>query len=72
MTIAKVFDLVTEVYNLILSFFSNIIDMIVENPLVFAPVIISFMATLLFFALGMVRRFKVRGVSAGGRRRRRF
>lgn len=71
MTISKVFDLVTEVYNLILSFFTNIIDMIVDNPLVLAPVIISFMATILFFALGMVRRFRVRGVSAGGRRRRR-
>lgn len=71
MNIAGVLDLVSEVYAMILTFFSNIVNMIVNNPLVFAPVLIAFMGTIVMFALSMIRRFKVRGVSSAGRRRRR-
>lgn len=72
MTIPATLDLVKEVYTMILSFFSNIINMIVANPLVFTSVLLAFMGGIVMFVFGMIHRFKVRGIaSAGGRRRRR-
>lgn len=72
MTIEAVLGLVKQVYTMILSFFSNIIDMIVDNPLVFTPVLLAFMGGIVMFVFGMIHKFKVRGIaSAGGRRRRR-
>lgn len=70
MTIAGVFTQMTVVYEAILSMFSNMITTITGNPLLYVPVLIGLLGGLVTFAIGVVRRLGVHGVSSGGRRRR--
>ena len=49
---------------------TNIIDMILGNPIVYAPILIGLFGGIVMWAIGLARRLGLRGVSAGGRRRR--
>lgn len=66
-SISDVFSTMTEVYQLILSMFSNVIDTITGNPLLYVPVLIALFAGALSFAVTIVRKFGVRGVSSGSK-----
>lgn len=72
MTTADVFGVLTNIMGVVWSVFSDCTTTIMENALLFVPVLIALAATLIMFAIGVVRRLGIKGVSsAGGRRRRR-
>lgn len=67
----EIFTALTSVYDLVLTFFNNVIGTILGNPLLFVPVLISLAGGLMMFAVGMVRRMGLKGVGSGRKRRRR-
>lgn len=71
MTITGVLGAMTTVYDLIIGMFSNVITTITGNPLIFVPVLIALLGGIVMFAIGVIRKLGVRGISSSGRRRRR-
>lgn len=71
MTITGVLTAMTTVYDLIIGMFSNVITTITGNPLIFVPVLIALLGGIVMFAIGVIRKLGVRGISSSGRRRRR-
>lgn len=61
----------TTVYDLIIGMFANVITTITNNPLIFVPVLIALLGGIVMFAIGVIRRLGVRGISSSGKRRRR-
>ena len=50
--------------------FANVINTITGNPLLYVPVLLAILGTLVMFAIGVVRRLGIKGVSSSGGRRR--
>lgn len=71
MSISGVLGAMTTVYDLIIGMFSNVITTITGNPLIFVPVLIALLGGIVMFAIGVIRKLGVRGISSSGRRRRR-
>ena len=71
MTISGVLGAMTTVYDVIIGMFSNVISTITGNPLIFVPVLIALLGGIVMFAIGVIRKLGVRGISSSGRRRRR-
>lgn len=71
MTITNVLSAMTTVYDLIIGMFANVITTITSNPLIFVPVLIALLGGIVMFAIGVIRRLGVRGISSSGRRRSR-
>lgn len=71
MTIANVLSAMTTAYDLIIGMFVNVITTITSNPLIFVPVLIALLGGIVMFAIGVIRRLGVRGISSSGRRRSR-
>lgn len=71
MTIDAVFGAMTTVYEAILSMFGDLVTTITGNPLLYVPVVFSLLGGLVLFAIGVVRRLGIRGISSTGKRRRR-
>lgn len=71
MSITGVLGAMTTVYDLIIGMFSNVITTITGNPLIFVPVLIALLGGIVMFAIGVIRRLGVRGISSSGKRRRR-
>lgn len=71
MSIAGVLSAMTTVYDLIIGMFANVITTITNNPLIFVPVLIALLGGIVMFAIGVIRRLGVRGISSSGKRRRR-
>lgn len=69
MSISGVLGAMTTVYDLIIGMFSNVIATITGNPLIFVPVLIALLGGIVMFAIGVIRRLGVRGISSSGRRR---
>lgn len=69
MTISNVLTAMTTVYDLIIGMFANVITTITSNPLIFVPVLIALLGGIVMFAIGVIRRLGVRGISSSGRRR---
>ena len=69
MSIANVLSSMTTVYDLIIGMFANVITTITDNPLIFVPVLIALLGGIVMFAIGVIRRLGVRGISSSGRRR---
>lgn len=67
---ADLLSRMTDVYNVVIAQLTNIISMIVANPLVFLPVLMAIFAGIVMFAIGLVKRLGIRGVSSSGGRRR--
>ena len=57
-------------YTFVINQLTDIINMIIGNPLVYTPVLIALLGGIVLFVIGLVRRLGVRGVSSGGRRGR--
>ena len=68
---ADVLSAMTPVYTFIIGMFQNIISMIMANPLVFTPVILAILGGVIMFAIGLVRKFGIKGLSSSGRKGRR-
>lgn len=71
MSISGVLGAMTTVYDLIIGMFANVITTITSNPLIFVPVLIALLGGIVMFAIGVIRKLGVRGISSSGRRRRR-
>lgn len=71
MAISNVLEAMTTVYDVIIGMFSNVINTITGNPLIFVPVLIALLGGIVMFAIGVIRKLGVRGISSSGRRRRR-
>lgn len=71
MNISDVLASMTIVYDTILTMFASIVTTITGNPLLFVPVLFALFGGVAMFALGIVKRLGVRGVSSTGHRRRR-
>lgn len=69
MSISGVLGAMTTVYDLIIGMFANVITTITGNPLIFVPVLIALLGGIVMFAIGVIRRLGVRGISSSGRRR---
>lgn len=69
MSISGVLGAMTTVYDLIIGMFANVITTITNNPLIFVPVLIALLGGIVMFAIGVIRRLGVRGISSSGRRR---
>lgn len=69
MSISGVLGAMTTVYDLIIGMFANVITTITSNPLIFVPVLIALLGGIVMFAIGVIRRLGVRGISSSGRRR---
>lgn len=62
----------SDVYGVVIGMFSNVITTITGNPLLFVPVLLGILGTLVLFAIGFIRKMGVRGISSSGGRRRGF
>ena len=51
--------------------FGSIASVITDNMIIFVPVILAFMLSLVGCALAIMKKLGVKGLNAGGRRRRR-
>ena len=70
-TIATVLTAMKTVVDTFWTMFTGVIQTINDNPLLKVPVLFALAFALITFAISVIRRLGVRGVSsAGGRRRR--
>lgn len=68
-TVSDVFSGTQDVFDLLLTMFKNVIDTITGNPLLYVPVLLTILGGLVVFAIGVIRRLGIRGISSSGRRR---
>lgn len=64
MAIADVLTALSSVYDVLVGLFSNVITTITSNGLLFVPVLIGLLGGLTFFAVRVIRKLGVRGVSS--------
>lgn len=70
MAISDVFSQMSVVYEAVLSMFANMVTTITGNPLLYVPVLIALLGGLVMFAMSVVRKLGIRGVSSTGKRRK--
>ncbi len=63
-SIASVLDAMQVVYGVLVGLFTNVITTITGNPLLYVPVLIALMGGLVMFAVKVIRKLGVRGVSS--------
>lgn len=71
MTTSAVFTVLTEIMSTVWEVFGTAASTIMENKLLFVPVLIALGGSLIFFVISAIRRFGIRGVAASGGRRHR-
>lgn len=69
MTISDVFAAMTIVYQAVISMFGGMVTTITDNPLLYTPVVFALLGGLVLFAIKVIRKLGIRGISSGGRRR---
>lgn len=63
-TIANVLTAMQTVYGVLVGLFKNVIETITGNPLLYVPVLIALLGGLVMFAVKVIRKLGVRGVSS--------
>lgn len=63
-TITNVLDALRTVYTVLVGLFGNVISTITGNPLLYVPVLIALLGGLVMFAIKVIRKLGVRGVSS--------
>lgn len=63
-TIENVLEALGSVYGVLVGLFTNVITTITGNPLLFVPVLIALLGGLVMFAIKVIRKLGVRGVSS--------
>lgn len=63
-TIANVISALQTVYGVLVGLFTNVISTITGNPLLYVPVLIALLGGLVMFAVKVIRKLGVRGVSS--------
>lgn len=69
-TVENVFSSLKTVFELVMEQFSTTVTTITSNPLLFVPVLCGFGGGLILIGVKVMRRFGVKGMSSGKRRRR--
>lgn len=63
-SISSVLEAMQVVYGVLVGLFTNVINTITGNPLLYVPVLIALMGGLVMFAVKVIRKLGVRGVSS--------
>lgn len=63
-TVANVLTALGTVYDVLVGLFQNVITTITGNPLLYVPVLIALLGGLVMFAVKVIRKLGVRGVSS--------
>lgn len=63
-TVSDVLGALSSVYNVLVGLFTNVITTLTSNPLLFVPILIALLGSLVFFAIKVIRKLGVRGVSS--------
>lgn len=63
-TVANVLTALGTVYDVLVGLFQNVITTITSNPLLYVPVLIALLGGLVMFAVKVIRKLGVRGVSS--------
>lgn len=63
-TIQNVITALQTVYGVLVGLFTNVITTITSNPLLYVPVLIALLGGLVMFAVKVIRKLGVRGVSS--------
>lgn len=63
-TVASVLSALTVVYDVLVGLFQHVITTITGNPLLYVPVLIALLGGLVMFAVKVIRKLGVRGVSS--------
>lgn len=71
MTVNDVFTALTTIMGTIWDVFGNVTSIVVDNKLLFVPVLLAFSGTIVLFCISLFRKLGVRGLASSGRRRRR-
>lgn len=66
----EIFGGLTSVFSLLMDQFSTTIETITSNDLLYIPILIGFGGGLILAGVKVCRRFGVRGIGGGRRRRR--
>ena len=67
---ADLISVMGSIYDYIIGIFATVFSTITGNPVLYLPVLVSIAAGFIFYVIKLVRKFGVRGVGGGGRRRR--
>lgn len=70
-TFSSVLTAIGSVISAIWSMFGNVATIVTENMIIFVPVVLAFMLSLVGLALVIMRKLGLKGLNSGGRRRRR-
>lgn len=71
MTIADVFTQATTVLGTFWNVFNQVVSMITGNPLLYVPILLGLGISIVSVVVVVIKKLGIRGISAGGRRRRR-
>lgn len=71
MSVNDVFTALTTIMGTIWNVFGNVTSIVVDNKLLFVPVLLAFSGTIVLFCISLFRKLGVRGLASSGRRRRR-
>lgn len=71
MTVNDVFSALTTIMGTIWNVFGSVTSIVVDNKLLFVPVLLAFSGTIVLFCISLFRKLGVRGLASSGRRRRR-
>lgn len=71
MTVNDVFSALTTIMGTIWNVFGSVTQVVVDNKLLFVPVLLAFSGTIVLFCISLFRKLGVRGLASSGRRRRR-
>lgn len=63
-SVSDILGALTSVYEVLVGLFTNVITTITSNMLLFVPVLIALLGSLVFFAVKVIRKLGVRGVSS--------
>lgn len=63
-SVSDILGALSSVYDVLVGLFTNVITTITSNMLLFVPVLIALLGSLVFFAVKVIRKLGVRGVSS--------
>lgn len=63
-SVSDILGALSSVYQVLVGLFTNVITTITSNMLLFVPVLIALLGSLVFFAVKVIRKLGVRGVSS--------
>lgn len=63
-SVSDILGALSSVYEVLVGLFTNVITTITSNMLLFVPVLIALLGSLVFFAVKVIRKLGVRGVSS--------